>query len=341
MEPNDVVAELEGLLEQADVEDSEEQPEAEEVEQEEEVSEESDGEPEETEEEDEETAESEPDEGEEREIETVADLAEALELSPEEVMAKLKTTIKLNGEELPVTLSELVSGYQKDADYRRKTSEVAETRRQLDEQARQLAEYQEAQLIQLGRYVQDAEKQFNMDYNPQELAQLRQSDPGEYAAKVQEINQRQQQLHQLKSQAANTFAQVKQQQQAQQQQALEQALQRAAEELPTRIPNWSKETARQLDEYLMGDNFGYTAEDLQQVADPRLIELAWKAHQYDQQKATSNVVKKKVKTLPKLTKSSKPEGKATVKTSNLTKAKQRLAKTGKVADAASFFEQVL
>ena len=56
---------------------------------------------------------------------------------------------------------------------------------------------------------------------------------------------------------------------------------------------------------------------------------------YDKGQQQTEVVKKKVKTLPKVQKPSKPESKVTVKRKQVNAAKSRLKKTGHRRDAAN------
>ena len=60
------------------------------------------------------------------------DLTEDYSEEAQEEEAKYE--IKVNGKPVEVTLDELMSGYQRDADYRRKTMELADERRLLEEE---------------------------------------------------------------------------------------------------------------------------------------------------------------------------------------------------------------
>ena len=64
---------------------------------------------------------------------TLEGLAEQLGMEVSDLSSTLKATVKINGEEQQVTLSELATGYQMEGDYRRKTAEVAEQRRSLED----------------------------------------------------------------------------------------------------------------------------------------------------------------------------------------------------------------
>ncbi len=63
-------------------------------------------------------------------------------------------TVKVDGEEIEVPLSELIAGYQKDADYRRKTAALAEERRALEAKAAEVEQLRAELLQRLERYAQ-------------------------------------------------------------------------------------------------------------------------------------------------------------------------------------------
>lgn len=273
-------------------------------------------------------------------IETLSELAEALELPLEDVMANLKTSVKVNGEEMTVTLKEAFDGYQKDADYRQKTAELSTQRRALEEQTAGARQQLQEQLTQAGQLMQALQQAVVPDLNPQEMEFLKQTDPQGYLIKMQEHQERVNQFNQIRQQGANQYAQNQQQLTQQEQAQRQEIMTRAAEELQVRVPDWSEEVKTATDNYLMGEGYGYTAQELAQVIDPRLIEIAHKARLYDEQSKKADIVTKKVKTLPKV----QPKGalKPVKPTSSkLKSAKARLRKSGSIDDAASAVEQLL
>ena len=331
---------IEGFLDKNPLTDGgedevEETPTAEEVE--ESTEEESD---EKSEDESEEESEEETDEEEQQSIETLKDLAEALELPLEEVMTNLKTTVKVNGEETSVTLKEAFDGYQKDADYRQKTTELSTQRKAHEEQVTGARKELENQLLQVGQLMQALEKAVVPELDQTQLQFLKETDPQAYLIQSQERTERLNQFKQLQQLAANQFAHNQQQLAQQQQAQMQEVFVKASEELKTRIPDWGEDVKKSLDGYLMSEAFGYTDQELSQVMDPRLIEIAHKAMLYDQQSKKAKVAEKKVKTLPKIQpKGSVSQSKPSSK--KLQAAKARLKKTGSVEDAAAAVEQLL
>lgn len=271
-------------------------------------------------------------------IETLAELAEALELSPEEVMTTLKTTVKVQGEDVEVTLKEAFDGYQKDADYRQKTQELSTNRQQFENELGQARQVLENQYQQAGFILRQVEQMVVPQIDQATLDYYKETDPSQYLILKNEREEKAQQFQQLTAAAQQNFNQVAAQRQQQSQAQLAQVMARGAEELPARIPDWSPETKAAIDSYLTSENYGYTPDQLGQISDPRLVELAYKAYQFDQIGKEAGVVTKKVKTLPKIQKPSasvkKPKG------SNLKKAKARLGKSGSLDDAAKGIEQL-
>lgn len=101
-------------------------------------------------------------------------------------------TVKVDGEEFTVPLSELISGYQRQADYTRKTSSLAEERRKLADDAKAKAE---AHAQEVGRLAQFAQLVMASDPVLAEAqsidwAKLAQDDPIAYTQKSGAVQQR-------------------------------------------------------------------------------------------------------------------------------------------------------
>lgn len=289
-------------------------------------------------EEDFEESESEPEE-QEQQIESVADLAEALGLTQEEVLNTLTDQITVQGEQSTVTLKELRDGYQRDADYRRKTMEVAEERKQVQQERELYYKELEAQHMQLGRVAQELEHMVLGGVNEQQLQELRHSDPAEYAAQLQDYQRKANLFNQLRQQAAQQWD-VNQQHQQQQLQAY---IQDQAQKLFDALPDWGAQTKSQLEDYLVSE--GFQPEEIGQVVDHRHVLLARKAMLYDQAQAKGDqlkeVAKKKVKDLPRLQKPSKQRSQAQIKGSQVAGLRNRFNKKPTARNAAAVIENFL
>ena len=108
---------------------------------------------------------------------TVEGLAEAIGISPQELSEHLKVTVKVDGKERVVTLAEAVKGHQLEADYRTKTSELAEARRSFAaqvEQAQQALQARSRQVDELGEALLA-----QMDLGPDDVTLRKMLDPSD------------------------------------------------------------------------------------------------------------------------------------------------------------------
>lgn len=270
-------------------------------------------------------------------IETVEQLAETLGVAPDELQDNLKVTVTVDGESQVVTLKEALSGYQKDADYRRKTSELANQRREFQQIAKQEAEKVDYQHQVAANVLAVAERQLIGEM--QNLDALRESDPMQWTAKRADLIERQQQLTQLKQQAAQAYYQQKQEREAQESEAQQERLAQERDALLKLVPDFAN-VAPKVTSYL-NESYGFTAEELNGVADHRLIDMARKAWLYDQQAKKTEVAKKKVKQAPKMQKPAKAAPQRSAASEQRRNAKARLKKSGHIRDAASAIESFL
>ena len=91
--------------------------------------------------------------------------------------------VTVNGEKIDVDLEELKAGYQKDADYRRKTEELAIEKRELRAEEDRLKNQYSTKMEDLNSLVATLNAEINNDMNSKELDALWEEDPTE-AAKV-------------------------------------------------------------------------------------------------------------------------------------------------------------
>lgn len=219
---------------------------------------------------------------------------------------KLKVTVKGDDgteQEIEVDESELVKGYQRQADYTRKTQELSQREHQAveilkakhDEFAQEYltkAEASRAAIVQLAG-LRSAE----------EMAQLAQSDPAAWVAE----NQRQQSIYgvlsQLDQQIAAERQAIEQRQQQQIQQARAEMFQRSWAELQKDGVDRDRLAKAYQD---VSKVYGFTQEELGQVLDHRQVRVMLDALAYRQLKEQKPAVQKKVSEAPKLPSKANP-----------------------------------
>jgi len=243
-------------------------------------------------------------------------------------------TVKVDGKEVTVTLDELQKGYSRTQDYTRKTQQIAEVRKQVEQetQAVRAEREQYAQLLgALQTQLQSSEPQVDLE-------RLYQEDPIEWVRQNEVMRQRQEKLSAIQSEQQR-LAQVAQ---YEQQRAMEAQLASQQEALLAALPDWKDPKKAKAEKALVIESAkaaGFTDEDLKSVYDHRLVLLLRKAALFDQMVSKRQGIKPVVNNGPR---TAKPGAAGRVSTTTESvRAKQRLAKTGRIDDAASAIEHLL
>ena len=257
---------------------------------------------------------------------------------PEEVEEEQTFTIKAAGEEKEVTLNELKKSYQLGSDYTKKTQEVAEQRKVIEQEAKAIIEARKVRDEYAQRLKSVEEFLVGSNESKENLAELKENDPIGYAVKVAEMTEKKEQLQLLQAEQQRIAQQQNSDRSANMQKYVEQEAQKLAQSLPEFSDNTKGEQVRnEIRNY--GKKVGFTDQELSQVYDSRHVLVLHKAAQYDKLMAGKAGVKKKVANAPKMVK-----GGAKVKQSVTDKQKklqQRLLQTGDARDAASIFENFM
>ena len=243
-------------------------------------------------------------------------------------------TVKVDGKEVTVTLDELQKGYSRTQDYTRKTQQIAEVRKQVEQetQAVRAEREQYAQLLgALQAQLQSSEPQVDLE-------RLYQEDPIEWVRQKEIMRERQEKLGAIQSEQQRLFQVT----QYEQQRAMEAQLASQQEALLAALPDWKDPKKAKVEKALLVESAkaaGFSDEDLKSVYDHRLVLLLRKAALFDQMVSKRQGIKPVVNNGPR---PAKPGAAGRVSTTTeSTRAKQRLAKTGRVDDAASAIELLL
>jgi DNA repair exonuclease SbcCD ATPase subunit len=249
-------------------------------------------------------------------------------------------TVKVNGEEIEVTEDELLNGYSRQQDYTRKAQELAERRKAVEamdneldaerQQYEQLLPALHQQLQQLTANEPNWDKLY--EENPTEAIKLERQ-----WKRLQSERQQQLEAVQQEQQRLNTIKQRRLQEEAQRQLTAEQA------RLPDLIPAWKDQTvaqkeATEIREFLLGQ--GFSEPDVDGIKSAQLIAVARAAMLYSRGETNVNKAKAARKSGPK---TMKPGSRGTQpqRRGAQQKAQQRLAKSGRVQDAAAVIKGLL
>ena len=120
--------------------------------------------------------------------------------------------VTVNGEKIDVNLDELKAGYQKDADYRRKTEELAIEKRQLTSDKDRLTKDYSTKLENLNNLTATLNAEASSELNSKELDKLFDEDPNEAAKIERKIRRRKETIAQaqrkLRTQQQEQFQSV-------------------------------------------------------------------------------------------------------------------------------------
>ena len=243
--------------------------------------------------------------------------------------------VKIDGEEVEVTLDELQSGYSRQQDYTRKTQELAQQRKIIEQQQQELAQ-RDAIYAQL---LPKLEAQLSADLaNEPDWNRLYEDDPVGYVREKQLWDERKEKLKatQAENQRLQQEAAVKQQEQ------IAKFVEYGQQKLLEIIPEWKNPEIAQQEKLAIRDyginTLGYTAQEMDSIYDYRALlglRNAWLNN-----KTVEATKKKPTEKAP--ARVARPGAVTKVKSvAPAKRAKQRLAKTGKTSDAAKVFEQML
>ena len=253
-----------------------------------------------------------------------------------EEQPKPRYKAKVDGEEIEVDIDELINGYQRTADYTKKSQALAEQRKAIEaerihlEQVKQERQAYAQKLQALNQFLSQQDQGENLEA-------LKETDPIGYAVKVAERTEREKQIAVIRAEQQR----IAQQQQAEQQQSLQNHLKSEANKLSAAIPELATpkgdEIRKQIREYAKSQ--GWSDEELGSVYDHRAVLALYKAMKFEQLQKSKPEIQKKVSQAPKMLKSgtSVPP----TKSQQDKQLAQRLKQTGKVKDAAALLERFL
>jgi hypothetical protein len=235
-------------------------------------------------------------------------------------------TVKIDGKTEQLPIEEVALGYQRTADYTRKAVALANERKAFEADRQQVAQ-ERAQYAQLLPALSAQLQQPEPDW--QALA----SDPVEFLRQREIWRSNQERAAAAQYELSRTQQIQGQERQAQLQKAVTEGRQKLLETMPEwkDAKKWENDRVRLLD---YGKKLGFTDEELGQTYDPRAVVALHKARMYDELMANKPkpVANKGPQVLPAGSSNTAPKN-----ASAGSKAKNRLAQTGSVHDAAAYF----
>jgi hypothetical protein len=244
-------------------------------------------------------------------------------------------TVKVDGKEVSVTLDELQQGYSRTQDYTRKTQQIAEVRKQVEQESQAIR----AERAQYAQLLGALEQQVQQAAEPQlDWDRLYQEDPIEWVRQKELVRENQTKYAAIQSEQQR-LAEISRAEQAQSMQAF---LAQEQDKLMEVLPEWKDPDKAKLEKALLIEfcqKAGFQPEELKNIFDHRVVNVLRKAALYEQMMSKRGNIKPVTNNGPR---PAKPGAAGRVSTtSESTRAKQRLAKTGRVQDAVSAIELLL
>lgn len=245
---------------------------------------------------------------------------------PEKDSTEAFLELEIDGKKLAISKDEAKNGYLRQQDYTQKAQNLARERQEsqahIQQQFAQVQQFS-AEIGQLTTIDATLNQYQNVDWPA-----LREADPLSYSTHLAEYND----MRARRGEMVQAIGSKQQQFAVMQQQQFAQQTQEAQTYLTAKIPGFGKEHLTQMKEF--GVAHGFQPEELANVSDKRMLEVLWKASQFDKSQASTQKAIKAVAALP--TKASKPAPSSKPANEiNIDKQLKRVQQGGKVNDFAA------
>ena len=240
----------------------------------------------------------------------------------------------INGEKIDVDLEELKAGYLKDADYRRKTEEIAIEKRELKAEEDRLKNQYSTKMEDLNSLVVTLNAEINNDMNSKELDALWEEDPTEAARVDRRIQKRKQSIQQAQQK-------LREHQQSQFQELLKEEQKKLHMKHPEIADPIKGATVKSnIMNYLSSK--GFSNEDVARIYDSRYFDVIMDGMNFNKSKSVKpNLVSKKVKPTTKFVKSGIKSTKEELNSKSRLNQIKTLKKSGSPKDATDLLLRYL
>ena len=252
--------------------------------------------------------------------------------------------VTVNGEEHEVSLDELMKGYSRQSDYTRKTQELSNDRKGMEDlqqkynsEMAQIQAERQQYTEYLNQIVENSmgglDKYANLDWD-----RLKESDPIEYVTKREEFREAQEKIQAMRNEQENAQHRLAEESK----QLHSNMVMEEHQKLVSAVPEWGepekqKELAGTVRKYALSQ--GFSEEELNSLVDHRSVLVLMKAAKFDAMD-NADIKSKKLKNKPKVIRAGKGKTKGENSKSKRTAKMKRLRSSGHVDDAASILEDL-
>jgi len=244
--------------------------------------------------------------------------------------------IKLDGEDMEITLDEALQGYQRQSDYTKKTQALANDKKQVEADKEALSRQRDHYKQTVDKLV--SERQTQSTEEP-DWDQLYEADPLQWMKQKEEFRTNKERSLELQQEQFR----LQQEQQQEQQSQMQQFITQQHDVLLDAIPEWKdpQVMAREKSEIKQyAQSIGYRPEEVNQIYDSRAVlalRTGMKASGLSGKGAAKlRPIKEAIRSVTPGSAAQQPR-----KHTSVSKAKMKLAKSGKMSDAESIFKHLL
>jgi hypothetical protein len=242
-------------------------------------------------------------------------------------------TVKIDGKDERVTLKEALAGYQRQADYTRKTEEVANARRATEAEQAQ-ARQQRDEYSRVLSVIQERLGPESGEPTAEQWNTLRQSDPGRYAAEWADFQRRENQRNAVKEEQKR----IANEKAVETAQTVRQYLDGERVKLVRAIPVLAHPEKGPAEMKAMREaakTYGFSDAELDQAYDHRMLVMLDKARKWDNHQAALAKAKGKIEGAPQVPAPGARQPPKAAKTVARKAAQEKFNKTGNIEDAVA------
>jgi hypothetical protein len=255
-----------------------------------------------------------------------SDIVETTELSEEPIFP-----VVIDGQKYEVNQNELINGYQRQADYSRKTEELSIERKQQEDQILRERETVQTQMANLHSLEQSLKMQLDSELQSIDFDKMYEEDPVQASRLQYQMQKRQKDLDAARMQ-------IHQQQQGEYQKYVSEQEKQMFIKMPEMKDAAKSVGIRQNMKSYLSDQ-GYMDQEIASLTDHRMLLILKDAMAYRRLQKSKPGMMKKVANAPKVLRSGTAKTKSERRQLAVDDNKKRLAKTGRWQDAAAIFRQ--
>lgn len=241
--------------------------------------------------------------------------------------------VTINGQKYEVNQEELLNGYQRQADYSRKTEELSIERKQQEDQLKGERESLQSQISNLTQLEQSLKSQLDTEMQSIDFDKMYEEDPAGAARLQYQMQKRQRDLE-------ATGQQLQKSQQEQFQKYLHEQEKQMYLKMPE-MKDAEKATVVRNDMKRYLADTGYSSQEVANLTDHRMLLILRDAMAYRRLQSSKPGINKKVSNAPRVVKAGTAKSKGEKFEIKRNEGLKRLKKSGSVRDAAAIFRQNL